>query len=78
MQNGLEQKSAAVQGDEFDSSYMHPTNVNQVGWFFPSKSVFSLDAKRRLATFAGGCLRHWLKIDQPFKSNFVYVELSNC
>ena len=29
MQNGLEQKNPGVQ-DEFDSSYMHPTNVNQV------------------------------------------------
>lgn len=28
MQNGLEQKNPAVR-DEFDSSYMHPTNVNQ-------------------------------------------------
>ena len=35
------------------------------------------NAKRRLATFASGFLRHLLKIGQPIKSSFVNVKLSN-
>ena len=36
--------------------------------------LFTLDAKRRLETFASGSLRHLLKIGRPFKNNFVQVK----
>ena len=35
------------------------------------EGAFTVDAKRRLATFERGCLRLLLKIGQPFKNNFV-------
>ena len=42
-----------------------------------AKGAFSLDAKRRLSTFASNRLRYLLKKGQPFNNNFVSVKLSN-
>ena len=36
-----------------------------------TKGPFTLDAKRRLAIFASGLLRHLLKMDQPLKKKIV-------
>ena len=46
--------------------------------FYFDKLAFTLDAKRRLATFTSGRFRHLLKIDQPFSNYYFFlVKLNN-
>ena len=51
-------------------------NSSTLKEFLLNKSAFTLDAKRRLATFASGRLHHLLQIGQPFINICVSVKLS--